>query len=135
MGVDDVGVWDTRVADTDCDRLVRVFAALRGRQVAALHSAGQEMSQGLAEVDELLAGAPEFIGYCFYHRDDVERAIAGGGLYIAFGPRDPEVEETEGPAIGRIVVEELTKAGLTTSWDGTFEQRILIESFHWNQTF
>ncbi|MBL1079196.1 hypothetical protein JK358_32805 [Nocardia sp. 2] len=123
---------DTRTTDTDCDRLVRAFAALRLRDVAAMHSAGDTMAQGLEDVDQVLGESPAYIGYCFYHGQDVERAMAGEGLYLAFGPRDPDLEESEGPAIGHMIVEELTRTGLTPTWDGTFDQRILIESFDWH---
>ena len=45
------------------------------------------MSDGISDVSEALANeeSDEFIGYCFYHEQDVGRAINGHGLNLAFG--------------------------------------------------
>ena len=45
------------------------------------------MSDGLSDISEYLAenGRDGILGYCFYHGQDLERAIAGGGLMLAFG--------------------------------------------------
>lgn len=123
---------------TDCDRLDAVFAALRQRGIVALQNAGITQSDGYSDCSEEFASLSaqqrsRVIGYCFYHWQDVEHAVEGRGLFLAFGPVDPKQEKTHGPAVGRVVVEELQKAGFATAWDGTFGARILIPKLDWKR--
>ena len=123
-------------ATTDCDRLDAAFEALAQRGVIALHNAGYTQSDGYSDVREAHADAPDrsrVVGYCFYHGQDLARAVDGGGLFLAFGPIDARTENTEGPRIGRLVTEELQRAGLQVQWDGTFNQRIHITAFDWKR--
>ncbi|MGI9572502.1 DUF6891 domain-containing protein [Alloalcanivorax xenomutans] len=121
---------------TDCDRLEQAFLALNKRGVIALHNAGYTQDDGYADVQEVFAEHSErdsVSGYCFYHGQDLECVVSGGGLYLAFGPMDPLHEETEGPVVGALIVEELTKAGLNVQWDGTFAHRIFIPDMDWKR--
>jgi hypothetical protein len=121
---------------TDCDRLDTAFSALEKRGILALHNTGLTQSDGHDDFREALArhpNKPAIVGYCFYHGQDVERAIHGGGLYLAFGPVDPKEEQKEGPKIGLIVREELERAGLQVQWDGTFGKRIHVPKFLWQR--
>jgi uncharacterized protein DUF6891 len=123
-------------ATTDCDRLDDVFAALNARGIIALQNAGHTQSDGYDDVrqsyDERL-DRDTVIGYCFYHWQDLDRAVHGAGLYLAFGPLDAKKEETEGPRIGAVIVEELARAGFAASWNGTFDQRIFIPAIDWKR--
>lgn len=99
---------------TDCDRLDAVFLALAAQHVVALQYAGYTQSDGYEDVSEGYHRRPDkdkVVGYCFYHAQDLERAVNGDGLYLAFGPIDPKNEETEGPAVGALIVNELRGAG------------------------
>jgi hypothetical protein len=121
---------------TDCDKLERVFDALNQRGIIALQNAGYTQSDGYDDFREVLGSVPDpkqIIGYCFYHGQDLERAVAGGGLYLAFGPREPRDEHTKGPAVGRMIVEEFRRAGFQVTWDGTFAERIYISPFDWKR--
>src|SRR5262245_22333096 len=121
---------------TDCDRLDQAFAALERRNVIALQNAGYTQSDGYSDFCEALDDSPDpskIIGYCFFHEQDLERAVSGEGLMLAFGPTSPEDEEVEGPKVGRIIVEELERAGLRTEWDGTFAQRINVPKIVWQR--
>lgn len=123
-------------ATTDCDRLDAAFKALAQRGVIALHNAGYTQSDGYSDVREAHADAPDrdrITGYCFYHGQDLARAVAGDGLFLAFGPMDARTEDTEGPRVGRLVAEELQRAGLQVQWDGTFKERILVPAFDWKR--
>ena len=73
-------------AVTDCDRLDVVFTALANRGVLCLHNAGYTMSDGHSDSFEALSEQPKgrYFGYCFYHGQDVERAIDGQHLMLAF---------------------------------------------------
>lgn len=119
---------------TDCDRLEAAFAAMSARGIIALQNAGYTQSDGYSDVLHYAESHPsrsQLIGYCFYHGQDLERAVDGGGLYLAFGPIDPAQEQSAGPAVGRAIVEELDRAGLRAEWDGTFDKRISIPTLDW----
>jgi hypothetical protein len=121
---------------TDCDRLDAAFTALEKRGLIALHNAGLTQSDGFDDFREVHARHPKkssIIGYCFYHGQDLERAVRGGGLYLAFGPVDPKDEQKEGPRVGNIIREELERTGLHVDWDGTFAQRIYVPKFVWQR--
>ena len=122
--------------ETDCDRLSQAFQALNARGVVALENAGYTQSDGIEDTMELLDQAEDrsrFVGYCFYHGQDLERAVRGEGLYLSFGPIDPKNERTEGPHVGQIIVEELHRRSLRTKWNGTFGERILVENLDWKR--
>lgn len=123
-------------AVTDCDRLDAAFNALAKRGVISLHNAGYTQSDGHDDFREAYAqhrNKGSIVGYCFYHGQDVERAVRGGELYLAFGPVDPDREEIEGPKVGKIVCEELERAGLKVDWDGTFAKRMSLPKFVWQK--
>ena len=99
--------------ETDCDRLDASYAALRARGIIALHNAGYTQSDGFSDCAEVyhdLTGDEEIVGCCFYHEQDLERALEGDGLYIAFGA----LEKADGAdlAIGQVVRDELERVGL-----------------------
>jgi hypothetical protein len=121
---------------TDCDRLTRAFAALNARGVIALENAGNTQSDGYDDCGQAYDEHPDrasVLGYCFYHGQDLERAVRGQGLHLAFGPVDPAEEATKGPVVGAIVRAELERAGLEVEWDGTFAQRIFVPGIVWRR--
>src|SRR5262245_62163301 len=125
-----------RPTETGPDRLDSVFASLNGRWIIALQNAGYTQSDGYDDVRQSYherSDRDRVIGYCFYHGQDLERAVHGEGLYLAFGPMDAKKEKTEGPRIGAMIVEELTRAGFAVRWDGTFDQRISIPAIDWKR--
>jgi hypothetical protein len=129
----DKGTWP---AVTDCDKLDKVFDALNKRGIIALQCAGYTQSDGYDDVQqeyEERPGREKLIGYCYYHGQDLERAVHGKGLYLAFGPMDPDKEESEGPRVGAMIVDQLKSAGFTVEWDGTFSDRIYIPRVDWKR--
>ena len=123
-------------ATTDCDRLDTAFNNINERGVIALQNAGYTQSDGYEDINDALSDHPNsksIIGYCFYHCQDLERAVNGGGLYFAFGPIDPAKEQTDGLKVGEIVRDELVNAGLLVDWDGTFEKRLSVPNLKWQK--
>jgi hypothetical protein len=123
-------------AETDCDRLSAVFKILNSRGIISIENAGNTQSDGYDDTMQIYREAKDkksFIGYCFYHGQDLDRAVRGEGLYLAFGPVDPAKEESEGPRIGKIIAEELNKKGFTSEWKGTFNTRIRIPKVDWKR--
>lgn len=120
-------------SETDCDRLDRVFYRLHEEGICALSNAGYTMSDGHSDVAEAVGQAPKdhYHGYCFYHGQDVERALDGYGLMVAFG--DLADDEARSVAVGRRVAESLSRAGFEVSWDGAAATRINLPSFDWKR--
>lgn len=120
-------------SETDCDRLDRVFYRLHEEGVCALSNAGYTMSDGHSDVAEAVGEAPKehYHGYCFYHEQDVERALDGYGVMIAFG--DLADDEKRSSAVGHRIAEALSLAGFGVSWDGSAATRINIPSFDWKR--
>jgi hypothetical protein len=118
---------------TDCDRLDQAFEELNSRGVIALHNAGYTMSDGISDVSEVLhqRGRRGIKGYCFYHGQDVERAVTGGGLMVAFGDLDDD--KTKKTAIGRLLRDVLQEAGFDVEWNGDPETRLNIPRLDWKR--
>jgi hypothetical protein len=125
-------------AVTDCDRLDEAFLAMNSRGVIALQNAGYTQSDGYDDFIQALDESSDksaIFGYCYYHGQDLERAVRGCGLYLSFGPTDPKTETTKGVEVGRIIQEEISKVGLPVKWDGGFSTRIYIPRLTWQRKF
>jgi hypothetical protein len=120
-------------AQTDCDRLDEAFEILNSQGIIALQNAGYTMSDGHSDVGEELheRGWENVQGYCFYHGQDLERAVGGGGLMIAFG--DLEDVKTKKGEIGNTVKLALESAGLAVKWNGDTETRLEIPNLDWKR--
>lgn len=118
-------------AETDCDRLIKAFEKLNASGIIALHNAGVTQSDGLSDVGEELhqRGRASVKGYCFYHWQDVERAVEGLGLWLAFGDLDDnKISKAE---IGKTINQVLEDNALKVEWNGSTETRLLIPVFDW----
>ncbi len=75
----------------------------------SLQNAGYTQSEGLEDVSEIWnkggAHASPIIGYCFYHGQDLERAVNGEGLMLTFG--DINGTDERGIEVGKIIAEVL----------------------------
>ena len=120
---------------TDCDKLDTVFKELNAMGIIALQNAGYTQSDGMSDMteryEELGGESSPVIGYCFYHGQDLERAVRGEGLMVTFG--DIKGTDEKGIEIGRIIKDKLSHAGFTVKWNGTIGQRLEIETFDWKR--
>lgn len=119
---------------TDCDRLDSAFTALNEGGIVAVHDFTCCQNCGLAEIGDEIGAAirrgVDVSGFVFYHQQDTDHATEGHGLYLTYGHVDGG--ETNGIAIGRIVVSALNAAGLQTDWNGTLGKRIGV-SLAWQR--
>jgi hypothetical protein len=124
--------WPQR---TDCDRLDAAFVALDADGICAVQYAGYTMSDGFSEVAEALEqrGRKKYHGYCFFHAQDVERAIDGHGLMVAFG--DVDGDATKAAEVGRRICAALQDAGLRVLWDNDVKERIQIPDIVWQRRY
>jgi len=123
---------------TDFERLAAAFNALIDQRIICLHKAGDTLEDGESDCAELLAELKKkgiaVKGYCFYHTQDLERAIDPQQriLPLAFGSTTQHGSETI--AIGQSIVAALQAQGLDTVWDGSANQRIEIKHVYWRKT-
>lgn len=122
--------WPQR---TDCDRLDEAFKRLDSAGVCAVQNAGYTTSDGHEEIEQALdrRGGKKYHGYCFFHGQDLERAIDGRGLMLAFG--DLRDDPKKSAAVGRRICDEMQAAGLTIHWNGDVGQRIEIKPIEWKR--
>lgn len=123
---------------TDPDRLVAVFNKLRGQKILALHNAGYTQQDALYDVKEVWEDLEDVdvhpVGYCYYHGQDIERAIEDEILCLGFYGKK-EKNDKEAIMIGNIVVNALKEAGFEVSWNNTAIKRIEIQNFKWHNAF
>ncbi len=125
---------------TDVDRLAKAFDELCELKIIALHDAGYTTSDGeydVCDVEiELRENGIQSEGYCFYHRQDLERALDPSfkNLTIAFQKVDNE-DDIVTLKIGKIVVEVLKNNRFEVNWDETVNQKIEIVNINWQKIF
>jgi hypothetical protein len=71
------------------------------------------------------------IGYCFYHGQDLERAVDGQGLLLTFG--DIHGDDDKGVKIGEIIRDKAVEHGFKVEWDGSIKTRIQLAPFEWQR--
>jgi len=123
---------------TDCDRLDRAFDRLRaqGLCVVQFPESGYTMQHGEAAVVAAMNAEdapPEgYTGCCFYHAQDIDNALNGEGLWLAFGSLESDEDEDD-VRVGRLVCEALNHEGLQTEWNGTRRHRIRLPRLRWQR--
>ena len=125
---------------TDTERLIKAFDELADKNIIALHNAGYTTSDGEYEVVEverdLRENEVESDGYCFYHEQDLARAIVleDSSLFIAFQKVD-NTDDAITIEVGKVVAEVLIDNDFRIKWDGSARTKIEIPGFRWQKIF
>lgn len=125
---------------TDPEKLVLAFNDLSRSKIIALHLAGFTNSEGerdIIEVEQdLRIKGIKSDGYCFYHEQDLQRAInpQQKNLMIAFQKVDNS-DDYVTIAIGLIVSDKLRKYGFKVNWNESVSQKIEIEDINWQKVY
>ncbi|HET7460765.1 MAG TPA: hypothetical protein VFJ82_05940 [Longimicrobium sp.] len=115
-------------AETDCDRLDAAFAALEERGIVArqhfscCNNCGSQEIWG--EVDEARAEGRVVRGCTFYHEQDTDCAVEGGGVHLGY-QSVAEGDEAMA-AVGREIVDVLRAHGLHPEWNGSPKLRVHV---------
>jgi hypothetical protein len=116
-------------ATTDCDRLDLAFEELEAEGVVARQHFTCCSTCGHTEIGAEIAKAQAdgipVIGYVFYHMQNTECAVAGGGLYLGFGAVEDGTEAIRG--VGRRIVTALERKGLKTKWSGSYTECVHVQ--------
>lgn len=123
-------------AQTDCDRLDQAFDDLNAQGICALQCAGDTLSDGFEAVGDAInadgVARDRYTGFCFFHSQDLDRALYGEGLMLSFGHIDNEAA-ADFIAVGRTVCEVLAQHGLATAWNGSDKSRIHLPALRWQR--
>jgi hypothetical protein len=118
--------WPTT---TDCDRLDVAFGELNRAGVVARQHFSCCGTCAAAEIrnvmGELAAQGASVRGYTSYDVQSTESAARGYGIALNYGAS--EDGEAAALRIGHEVVDALSRHGLTTDWNGTWEKRITVQ--------
>ena len=119
------------------NKLEKVFEALAGQDIVAVHNCGFDIEEGVGDAFELYVHLRNNkfnpVGFCFYTFEDVEEAIEKNKLKITFG--DFENDEKKALKIGDIVAGSLKSEGFSIVWDGTINNQIELNPFKWDKSF
>lgn len=123
--------------ETDFDRLAAVFDKLNSSGIIALHKAGYTKQDGEADTEEIyeqlkVKGIKTY-GYCFYHTQDMDRAIEDGNLFLAFGNLEGDGKAIED--VGKNIVVALHEKSFKTDWNGSITERIKVVGMKWQKKF
>ncbi|WP_347253035.1 ankyrin repeat domain-containing protein [Leminorella grimontii] len=110
-------------------RIEDVFISLRESGIIALHDAGYTQDDGFSDCCELYAEQggekAKLNGFCFYTRQDLNRAKRTSQLALAFWGA-PEGADKDMEHVGRQIVETFRQAGLTVYWNGSASARPIL---------
>ena len=80
--------------------------------------------------------ASGIVGCCFYHAQDLERAVRTGRLHLAFsGGLIPEIARREANtvAVGQRIAALLQGVGFAVHWSGNIDERIEVDLGQWRK--
>ncbi len=124
----------------EADRLEAAFEDLRGAGIIAVMGATDTLSGGWDMMQELAHEQRERglspWGAVFFHHQDIESALEGHPLHLAFGElTDAEYrDEEKDVVVARAVMDALRKHGFEPEWTGSANTRIeLRPAFPWRR--
>lgn len=119
-------------------RLIAAFDELAANKIIALHYAGYTTDEGEYEVTEiervLIDNETESEGYCFYHGQDLERAVRGEGLHLSFQKINNESGAVS-KEVAQKIIAVLEKHELKVEWNGKATTRIFLPDFQWQRIY
>ena len=122
---------------TDFERLDAAFTHLIKNGIVCLHNAGYTKQDSISDcedaIEELEDMNVEVTGYCYYHAQDLERAIDPTSKSLLLGFDSVGKDDEEAVIIGDTIVEVLKVLNFEVNWDGTIEHRIEIKNINWQK--
>lgn len=122
---------------TGFDKLAKAFDQLIAQKIVCLHNAGYTKQDGQGDCMETIEKLDELgvkaIGFCYYHSQDLARAVDPfiRNLYLGFDSATQN--DDEALHVARMIVSTLEENGFQVSWPETVEQRIEIKNIDWKK--
>jgi hypothetical protein len=124
---------------TDFERLAKCFDELIGERIVCLHNAGYTKSDGEGDcmhaIVQLQERGIKAIGFCYYHSQDLARAVDPeiGNLFLGFD--SPDQDDERALVVANKIADKLKNNGFEISWNGTVNQRIEIIKIDWKKAY
>ena len=122
---------------TDFEKLAKAFDELIEEKIVCLHKAGYTKQDGeeycMETIEKLRLLGVNAIGFCYYHSQDLARAVDPDirNLYLGFD--SPTQDNSEALEVANRIVGSLKKHGFEVNWTGTVDQRIEIKNITWRK--
>jgi hypothetical protein len=122
---------------TDFEKLALAFDDLIKEKIVCIHKAGYTKSDGEGDCMETIEKLNELgvkaIGFCYYHTQDLARAVDPDirNLYLGFD--SPVQNDKEALAVANKIIEKLKSHGFTVNWPETVAERIEIKNIDWKK--
>jgi hypothetical protein len=122
---------------TDFEKLANTFDELIKEKIVCLHNAGITKSDGEGDCMEVIERLAKLgikaIGFCYYHSQDLARAVDPEirNLYLGFD--SPTQDDNEALMVANKIVDKLRKNGFEVSWPATVSERIEIKNIDWKK--
>lgn len=122
---------------TDFERLAFAFDELIQEKIICLHNAGHTKSDGEEDSCQAYERLKELgiqsIGYCYYHSQDVARAIDPDirSLYLGFGSFNDESSEIL--KVGFAIANKFLTHGFEVVWSESIDERIELKNIDWKK--
>lgn len=107
----------------DPDRLRAAFRALDAAGIIARADFACCQNCGFSAIGDEIREGETRRGFAFCHRQDIENALRGGGVYLAFGSF---AEDTTAEEVAIEIVQTLTRYGFEPKWTGDAGRRIFV---------
>ena len=125
------------IKPTDFDKLANAFDELIEEKIVCLHNAGCTKQDGESDCMEVINSLNEVgvkaIGFCYYHSQDLVRAVNPKIKNLCLGFDSPTHNNNEALETANKIVAALKKYNFEVNWAGTVEQRIVINNINWNK--
>ena len=122
---------------TDFDRLAHSFDDLIRQKIVCIHKAGYTKQDGIDDCDEatneLEKRGVKPIGFCYYHTQDLQRAIDPKEKNLLLGFGFLERDDEKALNIGKMIVETLKKNNFEVKWSQNINERIEIVNINWKK--
>lgn len=121
---------------TDCDRLDAAFADLEQQGILTAQNASYTQSDGFEDVSERYYRLSKkeqkaYVGFVFFHGQDLERVLEGGPLLFAFG--SGKGDKRLDVKAGKLIQKALEVQGFKVKWNGKSDTRLEIPKFKWQK--
>jgi hypothetical protein len=116
---------------TDNDKLTLAFQRLNEAGIRAVENYGYEASD-CGELYSEIRGVQQWWGYCFYHNQDLVRAVLGGPLGIRFSAAVNQPTDDDNRGVGKTVVDVMRAEGLQAEWNGD-PHRVISVTLEWQR--
>lgn len=122
---------------TDFDKLAQSFDQLIMQGIVCLHNAGYTKQDGEGDCMDTIEKLNELgikaTGYCYYHSQDLGRAVDEEirNLYLGFD--SPAQNDQEALLVAGKIVSALRENNFDVHWSGTVDQRIEIRNINWQK--